>query len=177
MEIKTVQGQSKRVLLEVADKVVLNIITSELLIPWNSHCFMVYTKEHLLTGMLRKRTATVSEGSSSHRAPEQPQHGNGSSEYLQLKGTALSQKLNVMTGDVFPSEKWAIQSSAGEKRWLKREKKKMEKKSQNCGNNLCISIPQLLHLSIGIQKHLGQHLKVNNVHRAIWTKLQAKIKA
>lgn len=64
-----------------------------------------------------------------------------------------------------------------EKCWREEMVKKKKKKSQNCVNNLCISIPQLLHLSIGIQKHLGQHLKVNNVHKAIWTKLQAKIKA
>lgn len=42
--------------------------------------------------------------------------------------------------------------------------------------NLYIGAPQLLHLSIGIQQHLGKHLKVNNAQYAIWTKLQAKIK-
>lgn len=132
-------------------------------------------KQHLLIGMLRRDMLQclrlIKESS------RKPLHENGSCKYLQLKGAAHSQKFNIITGDVFSSEKWAIQSSAREKRWLKKKKEKRGGKSQNCGNNLCISIPQLLHLSIGIQKHLGQHLKVNNVHKAIWTKLQAKIKA
>lgn len=136
---------------------------------------MGYMKQHLLIGMLRRNILQCLRLVYPQNS-RKPQHRNGSCKYLQLKGTAHSQKFNIVTGDVFPSEKWAIQSSAGEKRWLKK-KKKRGKKSQNCGNDLCISIPQLLHLSIGIQKHLGQHLKVNNVHKAIWTKLQAKIKA
>lgn len=50
-------------------------------------------------------------------------------------------------------------------------------RSQNCVHNLHTGLPQLLHLSIGIQQHLGRHLKVNNAHKAIWTKLRAKIRA
>lgn len=113
-----------------------------------------------------------------HRAPKESQQENGSSKCLQLEGTAHSQKFHTVRGEFFPIEECHTEQGWGEE-MVKKVKKKGggKKKSQNCVNNLCISIPQLLHLSIGIQKHLGQHLKVNNVHKAIWTKLQAKIKA
>lgn len=156
---------------------VLNIINKQVAHTLKESLFYGLHEATSFSWHAQKGNATVSAAHPPTELQKSHSMGMGAPSYLQFKGTALSQKFNIITGDVFLSEKWAIQSSAGEKRWLKRGKKKDGKKSQNCGNNLCISIPQLLHLSIGIQKHLGQHLKVNNVHRAIWTKLQAKIKA
>lgn len=89
---------------------------------------MGYMKQHLLIGMLRRNILQCLRLVHPQNS-RKPQHRNGSCRYLQLKGTAHSQKFNIVTGDVFPSEKWAIQSSAGEKRWLKK-KKEGEKKAK-----------------------------------------------
>lgn len=96
--------------------------------------------------------------------------GRKISNYPQTEGNVQHWKMNFLKKSLgFPPTTIKL--------YYMWKKLMVNKKSQNCVNNLCIGIPQLLHLSIGIQTHLGQHLKVNNVHKAIWTKLQAKIKA
>lgn len=132
-KIKTVQGQSKRLSSpwKCRQSGFEYNKQASCSYPEKNHCFIGYKKQHLLAACLEGECYSV-WGPFIHRAPKQPQHGNRSSKYLQLKGTALSQKFNKITGDVFPSEKWAIQNSAGGKRWLKREgnKKKRYKKKK-----------------------------------------------
>lgn len=118
------------ILLENADKVVLNIINKRVAHTLKESLFYGLHEATPFSWHAQKGNATVSAAHPPTELQKSHSMGMGAPSYLQFKGTALSQKFNIITGDVFLSEKWAIQSSAGEKRWLKRGKKKMEKKAK-----------------------------------------------